>query len=57
MKRIGVLGRGTMASGIIQVLAQNEYDVVMWVRNIDEANPRGSLKSVDKNLGDRKSVV
>ena len=50
MKRIGVLGRGTMASGIIQVLAQNEYDVVMWVRNIDEANPRGSLKSVDKNL-------
>ena len=51
MKRIGVLGRGTMASGIIQVLAQNEYDVVMWVRNIDEANPRGSLKSVDKNLG------
>ena len=51
MKKIGVLGRGTMASGIIQVLAQNEYDVVMWVRNIDEANPRGSLKSVDKNLG------
>lgn len=50
MKKIGVLGRGTMASGIIQVLAQNEYDVVMWVRNIDEANPRGSLKSVDKNL-------
>ena len=41
----------SMASGIIQVLAQNEYDVVMWVRNIDEANPRGSLKSVDKNLG------
>jgi len=51
MKKIGILGRGTMASGIIQVLAQNEYDVVMWVRNIDEANPRGSLKSVDKNLG------
>ena len=51
MKKIGVLGRGTMASGIVQIFAQNDYDVTMWVRSIDESDPRGSLKSVDKNLG------
>ncbi|HHV45701.1 MAG TPA: 3-hydroxybutyryl-CoA dehydrogenase [Tissierellia bacterium] len=50
MKKVGVLGRGTMASGIVQVLAQNEYDVIMWVRSIDPENPRGSLKTVDKSL-------
>lgn len=51
MKKIGVLGRGTMASGIVQILAQNEYDVVMWVRSINPEEPRGSLKIVDKSLG------
>lgn len=51
MKKIGVLGRGTMASGIVQIFAQKDYDVTMWVRSIDESNPRGSLQSVDKNLG------
>lgn len=50
MKKIGVLGRGTMASGIVQVFAEKEYDVTMWVRSIDESNPRGSLKAVEKNL-------
>ncbi len=50
MKKVGVLGRGTMASGIIQVLAENDYDVMVWVRNIDTNSPRGSLKIVDKNL-------
>jgi len=50
MKKIGVLGRGTMASGIVQVFAQNNYDLVMWVRSIDESDPRGSLKSIDKGL-------
>lgn len=50
MKKIGVLGRGTMSSGIVQVLAQKDYEVVMWVRNIDSSDPRGSLKIVDKNL-------
>ena len=29
MKKIGVLGTGTMGAGIIQVLAQNGYEVVM----------------------------
>lgn len=27
MKKIGVLGTGTMGAGIIQVLAQNGYEV------------------------------
>lgn len=50
MKKLGVLGRGTMASGIVQLLAQKDYEVVMWVRSIDESDPKGSLKIVDKNL-------
>ncbi|QQY79503.1 3-hydroxyacyl-CoA dehydrogenase [Keratinibaculum paraultunense] len=50
MKTIGILGRGTMASGIVQVLIQKGYDVIMWVRDIDPSDPRGSLKIVDKNL-------
>ena len=29
MKKIGVLGTGTMGAGIIQVLALNGYEVVM----------------------------
>ena len=39
-----------MASGIVQVFAQKDYDVVMWVRDIDPSDPMGSLKAVDKNL-------
>lgn len=50
MKKIGILGRGTMASGIVQIFAQKDYDVIMWVRNVDPSEPRGSLKIVDKNL-------
>ena len=50
MKKVGVLGRGTMASGIVQVFADKGYDVKMWVRTMDSSNPRGSLKVVDKNL-------
>lgn len=50
MKKIGILGRGTMACGIVQIFAQKDYDVVMWVRSIDEANPRGSIKSIEKGL-------
>ncbi|GFN35223.1 3-hydroxybutyryl-CoA dehydrogenase [Tepidimicrobium xylanilyticum] len=50
MKKIAVLGRGTMASGIVQIFAQNEYDVIMWVRSIDSSDPRGSLNSVSKSL-------
>ena len=50
MKKIGILGRGTMASGIVQIFAQKGYDVVMWVRSIDPADPRGSLNLVSKSL-------
>lgn len=50
MKKIGVLGRGTMACGIVQTFAGKGYDVTMWVRTIDEANPRASVKSIEKGL-------
>lgn len=50
MKKIGVLGRGTMAIGIVQIFAQKGNDVVMWVRSIDKDNPRASLSSLEKSL-------
>lgn len=50
MNKVGILGRGTMASGIVQTFAQKGHDVIMWVRNIDSSNPRGSLKAIDKSL-------
>jgi 3-hydroxybutyryl-CoA dehydrogenase len=50
MKKIGILGRGTMSCGIVQIFAQKDYEVTMWVRSIDEANPRGSIKSIEKGL-------
>ncbi len=50
MKKVGILGRGTMACGIVQIFAQKDYEVTMWVRSIDENNPRGSIKSIEKGL-------
>lgn len=50
MKKIGVLGRGTMSSGISQVFAQKDYKVIMWVRSIDEDNPRASILPIEKGL-------
>lgn len=50
MKKIGILGRGTMATGIVQVFAEKGFEVKMWVRSIDEDNPRGSVKSIEKAL-------
>lgn len=50
MKKIGVLGRGTMASGIAQVFAQKHYKVIILVRTIDEDNPRSSISSIEKFL-------
>ena len=35
MKTIGVLGTGTMGAGIIQVLAQNGYNVVLRSKKTD----------------------
>ena len=50
MKKVGILGRGTMAQGIVQLFAQNGHEVSMWVRSIDEENPRASVKSIEKGL-------
>lgn len=50
MKKIGVLGRGTMAIGIVQIFAQKGNEVVMWVRSVDKDNPRASLSSLEKSL-------
>lgn len=50
MKKIGILGRGTMSCGVVQIFAQKDYEVTMLVRSIDEANPRASIKSIEKGL-------
>lgn len=50
MKKIGILGRGTMACGIVQLFAQNGYELTMWVRSIDKDNPRASVASIEKQL-------
>jgi 3-hydroxybutyryl-CoA dehydrogenase len=48
MKKFGVLGTGTMGAGIIQVLAQNGYEVAFRARR--ESSIENGLKTVTKNL-------
>ncbi len=48
MKKIGVLGTGTMGAGIIQVLAQNGYEVVLRARR--QTSIDGGIAKVTKNL-------
>ncbi len=48
MKKIGVLGVGTMGAGIVQVLAQSGYEVV--VRSRRQTSIDKGLKIVEKNL-------
>ncbi len=48
MKKIGVLGTGTMGAGIIQVLAQNGYEVVLRARR--QTSVDGGMAKVTKNL-------
>ena len=48
MKKIGVLGTGTMGAGIIQVLAQSAYEVVLRARR--EASVEKGIATVSKNL-------
>ena len=48
MKKIGVLGTGTMGAGIIQVCAQKGYEVVMRARR--ESSVEKGLATVKKNL-------
>ena len=46
MKKIGVLGTGTMGAGIIQVLAQNGYEVVLRARR--QTSVDGGIAKVTK---------
>lgn len=48
MKKIGVLGTGTMGAGIIQVLAMNGYEVVLRARR--QTSVDGGMAKVKKNL-------
>ena len=48
MKKIGVLGTGTMGAGIIQVLAQNGFEVVLRARR--ETSVEKGIAAVNKNL-------
>ena len=48
MKKIGVLGTGTMGAGIIQVLAQNGYEVVLRARR--QTSVDTGIATVTKNL-------
>jgi 3-hydroxybutyryl-CoA dehydrogenase len=48
ISRIGVVGTGTMASGIVQVFAQAGYDVVFVGRSQDKLD--GVLTYITKNL-------
>jgi len=48
MKKIGVLGTGTMGAGIIQVLAQNGFEVVLRARR--ETSVENGIATVKKNL-------
>jgi 3-hydroxybutyryl-CoA dehydrogenase len=50
VKKISVLGRGTMALGIVQIFAERDYEVTIVVRSIDETNPRGSIAPLAKGL-------
>jgi 3-hydroxybutyryl-CoA dehydrogenase len=52
IRKIGVVGAGTMGNGIAQVAAQIGYDVVM--RDIEQSFVDRGLNSIDKFLG--KSV-
>lgn len=48
MKKVGVLGTGTMGAGIIQILAQNGYDVVMRARR--QSSVDKGIAKVEKSL-------
>jgi 3-hydroxybutyryl-CoA dehydrogenase len=49
IERVGVVGAGTMGSGIAQVAAQAGYDVVM--RDIEQAFVENGFDSIDASLG------
>lgn len=48
MKKIGVIGAGTMGSGIAQIAAENGYEVV--IRDIEQSLVDKGIKIMQKNL-------
>ena len=48
MKKVGVLGAGTMGSGIAQVIAQGGYQLIL--RDIKEEYVEKGLEGINKNL-------
>ena len=48
VQRVGVIGTGTMATGIVEVFAKRGYDVVLRARTLDKAE--GALAKVRKSL-------
>ncbi|MFW5946354.1 MAG: 3-hydroxybutyryl-CoA dehydrogenase [Candidatus Natronoplasma sp.] len=48
MKKIGVVGAGTMGHGIAQVMAQSGFEV--WIRDIEEGLLEKAVKSIDSSL-------
>ncbi|MBF4695642.1 3-hydroxybutyryl-CoA dehydrogenase [Fusibacter ferrireducens] len=46
MMKIGILGAGTMGAGIVQIFAQNGYDVVM--RDLNEEVLNKGIKGIEK---------
>ncbi|MBB5955313.1 3-hydroxybutyryl-CoA dehydrogenase [Saccharothrix tamanrassetensis] len=53
VQRVGVIGTGTMATGIVEVFAKRGYDVVLRARSLDKAD--GALGKVRQSL--EKSVA
>ncbi|MFA9454483.1 MAG: 3-hydroxybutyryl-CoA dehydrogenase [Candidatus Aminicenantaceae bacterium] len=49
IKKIAVIGAGTMGTGIAQVAATSGFDVML--NDVDEASLQRSLKIMDKSLG------
>ncbi|GLZ30231.1 3-hydroxybutyryl-CoA dehydrogenase [Lentzea sp. NBRC 105346] len=48
VQRVGVIGTGTMATGIVEVFAKRGYDVVLRARSLEKAE--GALGKVRKSL-------
>jgi 3-hydroxybutyryl-CoA dehydrogenase len=48
VRRVGVIGTGTMAAGIVEVFARNGFDVVLRARGLDRA--KAAIGRVGKSL-------
>ncbi|MGH9005254.1 MAG: 3-hydroxyacyl-CoA dehydrogenase family protein, partial [Acidimicrobiia bacterium] len=49
IKRVGIVGSGTMGAGIAEVAAKNGYEVVL--RSRSQAGADGMIKGLEKSLG------